>query len=57
MAKFWLRMLLVVTGIVCYCMIPFTSLIMNITNWIIFLFVIFAVYVIEKEEKINGGRK
>jgi len=48
---------LVVTGIFLYCFIPFSSLAMNITNWIIFLFVVCAVYLIEKEEKTNGGRK
>lgn len=56
MAKYAMRLFMVLVGIILYCFIPFSSLVMNITNWIIFFFVCLSVYVIEKEEK-SGGRK
>ena len=56
MAKYTMRLFMVLVGIILYCFIPFSSIVMNITNWIIFFFVCLSVYVIEKEEK-SGGRK
>lgn len=55
MAKYAIRTLLVIVGIFLYCFIPFSSVWMNVSNFVIFFFICLSVYVIEKEEK--RGRK
>jgi len=55
MCKYAMRLFMVLVGIILYCFIPFSSVWMNITNFVIFFFICLSVYVIEKEEK--RGRK
>ena len=56
MAKYTMRLFMVLVGIILYCFIPFSSNYVNISNWIIYGLLLLAIYFIENEEK-NGGRK